>query len=231
MALRRLWLEPVTWHWCMMCLFSFLSTLSFIYMRQITQLDDMPHGVAEKSPGLDLLKNVWFHGYKFGSQFNARLKTLEPSSAAGSHFHYSDVMSVMVSQSTSVFDCLPNHLFRHRSKKTSMLHITGLCEGNSPLTGEFTAPRANNAEHVSIWWRHHAACTVISLKECLVVYHLLVSWTAVNLYMSYVNLMQTFMNVIALSVFELTKPDYSAESQLTQWEICQSNQQCWRYDK
>ena len=120
---------------------------------------------------------------------------------------------------TGVFYCLPNHLFRHRSKKTSMLHITGLCEGNSPLTGEFTAPRANNAEHVSIWWRHHAACTVISLKERLVVYHLLVSWTAVNLYMSYVNLMQTFLNVIALSVFELTKPDYSAESQLTQWEI------------
>ena len=60
MALARMWLEPVTWHWCMMCLFSFLSTLSFLYMRQVTQLDDMPHGVAEKSPGLDLLKNV--HG-------------------------------------------------------------------------------------------------------------------------------------------------------------------------
>ena len=30
-------------------------------------------------------------------------------------------------------DCLLNRLFRHRSKKTSKLHVTGLCEGNSPL--------------------------------------------------------------------------------------------------
>ena len=31
----------------------------------------------------------------------------------------------------------------------------GLCDGNSPVTGEFPAPRASNAENVSIWWRHH----------------------------------------------------------------------------
>ena len=62
----------VPWHWCMMYLFSFLPTSSFIYMRQVTQLVDVPIGVAEKSPGLDLLKKLqWFHGYKFGSQFNA----------------------------------------------------------------------------------------------------------------------------------------------------------------
>ena len=43
--------------------------------------------------------------------------------------------------------------------------------------------------------------------------------TAVNLDMSHVNLMQTFMNAIALSVFELARPDYSDESQLTRWQI------------
>ena len=36
-------------------------------------------------------------------------------------------------------DCLLNRLFRRRSKKTSKLRVTGLCEGNSPLTGEFPA--------------------------------------------------------------------------------------------
>ena len=36
-------------------------------------------------------------------------------------------------------ECLLNRLFRHRSKKTSKLRVTGLCEGNSPLTGEFPA--------------------------------------------------------------------------------------------
>ena len=32
---------------------------------------------------------------------------------------------------------------------------TGLCAGNSPVTGEFHAQRASNAEFVSISWRHH----------------------------------------------------------------------------
>ena len=47
------------------------------------------------------------------------------------------------------------HLFRCRSKKTSKLRVTGLCEENSPVAGEFPAQRASNAENVSIWWRHH----------------------------------------------------------------------------
>ena len=34
-------------------------------------------------------------------------------------------------------DCLLNCLFRRRSKKTSKLRVTGLCEGNLPMTGEF----------------------------------------------------------------------------------------------
>ena len=54
------------------------------------------------------------------------------------------------------FGCLLNRLFRRRSKKTSKLRFAGLCEGNSPGTGEFPAQRASNAENVSIWWRHHA---------------------------------------------------------------------------
>ena len=52
-------------------------------------------------------------------------------------------------------DCLLNLLFRRRSKKTSKLHVTGLCEGNSPVTGEFPAQRTSNAENISIWWCHH----------------------------------------------------------------------------
>ena len=35
-----------------------------------------------------------------------------------------------------------------------MLHVTGLCVGNSPVSGEFPAQMASNAENVSIWWRH-----------------------------------------------------------------------------
>ena len=51
-------------------------------------------------------------------------------------------------------DCLFNVLFRCRSKKTSKLRVTGHCAGNSPVTGEFPAQKASNAENVSIWWHH-----------------------------------------------------------------------------
>ena len=36
-------------------------------------------------------------------------------------------------------DCFLNRLFRHRSKKTSKLHVTGLCTGTSSEAGEFPA--------------------------------------------------------------------------------------------
>ena len=52
-------------------------------------------------------------------------------------------------------DCLLNHLFGRRSKKTSKFRVTGLCAGNSPVTDKFPSQRASNAENVSIWWRHH----------------------------------------------------------------------------
>ena len=51
--------------------------------------------------------------------------------------------------------CLLNLLFKHRSKKTSKLRVTGLCAGNSPVTGEFLTQIASNVENVSIWWCHH----------------------------------------------------------------------------
>ena len=46
-----------------------------------------------------------------------------------------------------------NRLFRRRSK----LRVTGLCAGNSPVTGEFSAQMISNAKNVSIWWCHHVA--------------------------------------------------------------------------
>ena len=52
-------------------------------------------------------------------------------------------------------NCLLNRLFKRRSKKTSKLLVTGLCAGNSPVTGEFPAQMASYAENVSIWWCDH----------------------------------------------------------------------------
>ena len=55
------------------------------------------------------------------------------------------------------YDCLFNRLHRRRSKKTSKFRVTGLCAGKWPVTGEFPAQMASNAENVSIWWRHHGS--------------------------------------------------------------------------
>ena len=51
--------------------------------------------------------------------------------------------------------CWLQFLFRLRSTITSKLRVTGLCVGNSPVTGEFLTQRASNLENVSIWWCHH----------------------------------------------------------------------------
>ena len=62
-------------------------------------------------------------------------------------------------------DCLLNRLFRRRSKKTSKLRVTGLCAGNSPVTGEFPTQRASNAENVFIWWHHHVMFQIFGSKH------------------------------------------------------------------
>ena len=61
--------------------------------------------------------------------------------------------------------CLPNCSFRHSSKKTSKLCVTGLCAGNSPVTDEFPAQMASNAEYVSVWWRHHGDDYITTTKQ------------------------------------------------------------------
>ena len=72
-------------------------------------------------------------------------------------------------------DCLLNRLFRCRSKKTSNLRVNGLCERNSPVTGEFPAQRDSNAEmfpfdDVIMTLHYHQrtqAITDLSYYDCL----------------------------------------------------------------
>ena len=72
------------------------------------------------------------------------------------HTHYSDVIkSAMASQSTSltiVYSTIYSGVDQRKHQSS-----TSLFEGNSPVTGEFFAQMASNAENVSIWWRHYAA--------------------------------------------------------------------------
>ena len=70
------------------------------------------------------------------------------------HIAYSSEKSVLNHRR---LDCLLSRLFRCRSKKTSKLRVTGLCERNPTVAGEFLAQKAINAENVPIWWRHHVS--------------------------------------------------------------------------
>ena len=70
--------------------------------------------------------------------------------------HYTDViMSSMASQITRLTIVYWTVYSGTDKKKISKLRVTGLCEENSPVTGEFPPQRTSNAEKVSIWWRHH----------------------------------------------------------------------------
>ena len=75
--------------------------------------------------------------------------------------HYSDLMiSAMASQITGVSSVYLTIYSGTDQRKHQKLHFAGLCEGSSPVTCEFPAPRASNAprassaDNVSIWWRH-----------------------------------------------------------------------------
>ena len=64
--------------------------------------------------------------------------------------HYNDViMGAMASQITSL-TIVYSSVYSGADKKTSKLRVTGLGAGNSPVTGEFPAQRASNAENVSV---------------------------------------------------------------------------------
>ena len=63
------------------------------------------------------------------------------------------------------FECLLKSLFRRRSKKTSKHPVTGICEGNPPLTGGFPSQSTSNAENISIQWRNHGDCSDAILRD------------------------------------------------------------------
>ena len=70
--------------------------------------------------------------------------------------HYSDViMDTMASQITSLtigYSSVYSGADQRKHQSSASLE---LCAGNSLVTGEFPAQRANNAENVSIWWCHY----------------------------------------------------------------------------
>ena len=74
-------------------------------------------------------------------------------------------MTAMASQITSL-TIVYSTVYSDVDKKTSKPRDTGLCAGNSPGIGEFSAQIISKAENVSIWWRHHGALIASLLHGC-----------------------------------------------------------------
>ena len=74
--------------------------------------------------------------------------------------HCSDVtMGAMASQITSLTIVYSTVYSRRRSTKISKFRVTGLCAGNSLLTGALSTQGAINVENVFIW-RHYGIITI-----------------------------------------------------------------------
>ena len=81
--------------------------------------------------------------------------------------HYSDVIvSAKASQIIGVSNhrrlgCLLSGLFKRRWKEAPKLRVTGLCEGNPPVTGGFPSERVSNAANVFVRWRYHVLANYV----------------------------------------------------------------------
>ena len=72
-------------------------------------------------------------------------------------------MGVMASQITGVASVYTAVFLQVQIKENLKVPRHWLCVGKSPLTGEFPAQKASNAENVSIWWRHHVCVLQLRL--------------------------------------------------------------------
>ena len=77
-------------------------------------------------------------------------------------------------------DCLLNRLFRCRSKKTSKLHITGLCAGNSPRRGPVMRKMIPFDDVIMIFLETHVMMSSVQWTEsmifvCVLLFAVLVS--------------------------------------------------------
>ena len=81
--------------------------------------------------------------------------------------HGNVMMSAMTSSKITSLTIIYSIVYSGADQKlkTSKPRVTGLCEGNSPATGEFPAQRDSNAENVSIWWRNRGKWPTRSHKR------------------------------------------------------------------
>ena len=130
-----------------------------------------------------------------------------------SRAHYSGVIiSMMASQITSLTIVYSIVYSSADKKKPSKLRVTGLCAGNSQVTGEFPAQRASNEENVSIWWRYHG-CIVIIMALSVSSRHL----AYVAMYIEYVSINVNYIILHFLISFHRLRLNTCMKQILSKW--------------
>ena len=89
--------------------------------------------------------------------------------SAGSHkiLHNHDViMSAIASQITGI-SIVCSAVCSGADQRKHKFRVTGLYEGNPPVTGGLPSQRVSNAENVFIWWCHHVGTKTLCLGPYL----------------------------------------------------------------
>ena len=81
-------------------------------------------------------------------------------------------MSAMASQITSLAIVYSTVYSGTDDRKQQTPRHWTFYEENSPVTGNFPAQRASNAENVSNWWRHHSKIHVMNISTLSLSYPL-----------------------------------------------------------
>ena len=125
------------------------QSISHCLMSRFIYLQEVTHIQVTGSFMRRLHKLIIFRFYNlcYPGCYSIRLRAIQFYVHAFAH--YNDViMSAMASQITSltiVYSTVYSGAGQRKHHR-----VTGLCAGNSPVTGEFPAQRASNAENVSI---------------------------------------------------------------------------------
>ena len=117
-----------------------------------------PGPLPNMSQACDMKGQTWFYKKKYRRQMVLLSYNVRPSKPAPDKEHTLQWRQNGRDGASNHrrLDCLLNCLFRRRSKKTSKLRVTGLCDGNPSVNGGgFSSQRAGAANFFSNWWRHH----------------------------------------------------------------------------
>ena len=74
-----------------------------------------------------------------------------------------DMMASQITSLTIVYSTVFSDADQRKHQSSASLAFAG----NSPVTGEFPAQMASNAENVSIWWRHRVMFVTVCIGQLI----------------------------------------------------------------